>query len=192
MPIHYEKNPTGTDEHLVLITIDRPEAKNALDMYHFRDLAGAWKQFRYDDDAWVAIVTGVERNFMAGADLKTYIPQITELAEADQHRRGHRGRRLPLDRRHARRAARHEDLQADRRRDQRSVCGGRHGDARRHRHPHRHDERQVRRDGAEARVCSPVVARPLGCPGSWRSRPRWSSCSPPRRSRPSVRSSWGC
>jgi len=81
MPIHYEKNPTGIDEHIVLITIDRPEAKNALDMYHFRDLAGAWKQFRYDDNAWVAVVTGVERNFMAGADLKTYIPQITDLAE---------------------------------------------------------------------------------------------------------------
>lgn len=81
MPIHYEKDPTGTDEHLVLITIDRPEAKNALDMYHFRDLAGAWKQFRYDDEAWVAIVTGVGRNFMAGADLKTFIPQITELSK---------------------------------------------------------------------------------------------------------------
>lgn len=81
MPIHYEKNPTGSDEHLVLITIDRPESKNALDIYHFRDLAGAWKEFRYDDDAWVAIVTGVGRNFMSGADLKTYIPQITKLAE---------------------------------------------------------------------------------------------------------------
>jgi enoyl-CoA hydratase len=80
VPIHYEKNPTGSDEHLVLITIDRPEAKNSLDMYHFRDLANAWKDFRYDDEAWVAIITGVERNFMAGADLKTYIPQITELA----------------------------------------------------------------------------------------------------------------
>lgn len=75
MPIHYEKN----DEHIVRITIDRPEARNALDLYHFRDLAGAWRRFKDDEDAWVAIVTGVERNFMVGADLKTYIPQITEL-----------------------------------------------------------------------------------------------------------------
>jgi enoyl-CoA hydratase len=75
MPIHYEKN----DEHIVLITIDRPEARNALDMYHFRDLAAAWRSFKDDEDAWVAIVTGVERNFMVGADLKTYIPQITKL-----------------------------------------------------------------------------------------------------------------
>jgi len=82
MPIHVEKHPTGEAglEHVVLITIDRPEAKNSLDMYHFRDLSQAWKDFRYDDDQWVAIITGVGQNFMAGADLKTYIPQVTELA----------------------------------------------------------------------------------------------------------------
>ena len=75
MPIHSEKN----DEHITLITIDRPETRNALDLYHFRDLAAAWREFGEDEDAWVAIITGVERNFMSGADLKTYIPQITEL-----------------------------------------------------------------------------------------------------------------
>jgi len=75
MPIHYELD----DEHIATITIDRPEARNACDMYHFRDLAGAWRAFRDDPRAWVAIVTGVGRNFMSGADLKTYIPQITAL-----------------------------------------------------------------------------------------------------------------
>ena len=75
MPIHYEKN----DEHVVLITIDRPEARNSLDMYHFRDLANAWRRFGEDDDAWVAIITGVKGNFCSGADLKLYIPQITAL-----------------------------------------------------------------------------------------------------------------
>src|SRR5581483_11406495 len=62
-----------------VITIDRPESKNSLDLYHFRDLANAWRRFRDEDDAWVAIVTGVGHNFMSGADLKTYIPQITAL-----------------------------------------------------------------------------------------------------------------
>jgi enoyl-CoA hydratase len=50
-------------------------------MYHFRDLARAWRDFNADEDAWVAVVTGVGRNFMAGADLKTFIPQITKLQE---------------------------------------------------------------------------------------------------------------
>ena len=35
MPIHYEQD----SEHVVLITIDRPEARNSCDLYHFRDLA---------------------------------------------------------------------------------------------------------------------------------------------------------
>jgi enoyl-CoA hydratase len=68
------------DDHLVVITIDRPQRKNALDLYHFRDLAQAWRDFRDDDDLWVAIVTGVDGCFMAGADLEDYVPQITELS----------------------------------------------------------------------------------------------------------------
>lgn len=82
MPIHVEKHPKFDDavlEHAVLITIDRPETRNALDIYHFRDLANAWMDFRDDEEMWLAIVTGVPGAFMAGADLKTYIPQITEL-----------------------------------------------------------------------------------------------------------------
>jgi enoyl-CoA hydratase len=75
VPIHYQPR----DDHVLLITIDRPERKNALDLYHFRDLAKAWRDFRDDDDLWVAIVTGVDECFMSGADLKDYIPQITDL-----------------------------------------------------------------------------------------------------------------
>jgi enoyl-CoA hydratase len=75
MPIHYESR----DDHIVVITIDRPEARNALDMYHFRDLAQSWRRFKDDPHAWVAVITGVGDAFMAGADLKTYIPQVTKL-----------------------------------------------------------------------------------------------------------------
>jgi enoyl-CoA hydratase len=74
MAIHYERD----DEHIVRITIDRPP-RNALDLYHFRDLAAAWRRFGDDPDAWVAIVTGVGESFCVGADLKTYIPQVTDL-----------------------------------------------------------------------------------------------------------------
>ncbi len=77
MPIHYERK----DDHVFQIVIDRPQVKNALDLHHFRDLAAAWRTFKDDDDAWVAIITGVGRNFMVGADLKTYIPQITKLQQ---------------------------------------------------------------------------------------------------------------
>src|SRR5438309_11713709 len=79
MPIHYE-----ADDHVAVITIDRPETRNALDMYHFRDLAAAWRTVKDDDDIWAAIVTGVGDAFMAGADLKTFIPQITKLQKEIQ------------------------------------------------------------------------------------------------------------
>jgi enoyl-CoA hydratase len=81
MPIHYATD----EEHVVLITIDRPEARNAADMAHFKALREAWERFEADDQAWVAIITGVGESFFAGADLKTYIPEITrfqkEIAE---------------------------------------------------------------------------------------------------------------
>ena len=75
MPIHYEND----DEHIVIITIDRPEARNSADMEHFKLLREAWDRFGADDDAWVAIITGVEQSFFAGADLKKYVPEITKL-----------------------------------------------------------------------------------------------------------------
>ena len=69
---------TGED-HVVTITINRPEARNSLDMEHFFRLRSAWEQFGDDDDAYVAIVTGVGPDFCVGADLKSYIPQLTAL-----------------------------------------------------------------------------------------------------------------
>jgi enoyl-CoA hydratase len=74
MAIHYEKD----DEHVVLVTIDRPEARNSADMEHFKQLRESWERFRDDDDAWIAIITGVGDAFFTGADLKRYIPEITK------------------------------------------------------------------------------------------------------------------
>ncbi|MBL7486827.1 enoyl-CoA hydratase/isomerase family protein [Frankia sp. AgB1.9] len=79
MPVHYEVGTRAP--HVALITLDRPEAKNACDLEHFHQLAETWKRFAADDEAWVAIFTGVGRAFMAGADLKTYVPEITALSQ---------------------------------------------------------------------------------------------------------------
>ena len=74
MPIHYHLD----NDHIARIVIDRPEAKNAMDMDHFFQLRTAWDRFGEEDEAWVAVITGVKDVFLVGADLKTYIPQITE------------------------------------------------------------------------------------------------------------------
>src|SRR5215813_11105032 len=76
MAIHYEK-----DNHIVTITIDRPEARNSLDLEHFGQLADSWVRFRDDDDAFVAIITGVDDVYCVGADLKKFITAVTENVE---------------------------------------------------------------------------------------------------------------
>jgi enoyl-CoA hydratase len=81
VPVHYELGKRSDAPNVVLITLDRPEAKNACDLEHFHQLAQAWKRFAADDEAWVAIFTGVGHSYMAGADLKTYVPEITALSK---------------------------------------------------------------------------------------------------------------
>src|SRR5512146_2177297 len=56
---------------LAIVTLNRPEALNALNGAVRRGLLDAFTSFRDDPDAWVAIVTGGgDRAFSAGADLK--------------------------------------------------------------------------------------------------------------------------
>jgi enoyl-CoA hydratase len=81
VPVRYELGARPEAPHVALITLDRPETKNACDLEHFHQLAQAWKRFGEDTDAWVAIFTGVDRAFMSGADLKTYVPEITALSK---------------------------------------------------------------------------------------------------------------
>jgi enoyl-CoA hydratase/carnithine racemase len=56
------------------LTLNRPEAKNAIDTETHELLWSAWEDFRDDDDIDVAILTGSGDAFSSGADLKTYIP----------------------------------------------------------------------------------------------------------------------
>ena len=58
-------------DHIVTITLNRPERMNAMGQELFRQLVEADKKFAADDDAWVAIYTGAgDRAFSAGRDLK--------------------------------------------------------------------------------------------------------------------------
>jgi enoyl-CoA hydratase/carnithine racemase len=69
----YEKR-----DRIAYVTINRPEAKNAVDPETHELLWQTWEDFRDDDSLDVAIVTGSGDAFCAGADLKTYIPPIIE------------------------------------------------------------------------------------------------------------------
>jgi enoyl-CoA hydratase/carnithine racemase len=67
----YEKR-----ERIAYVTINRPEARNAIDPETQDLLVHTWTDFRDDDSVDVAILTGSGEAFCAGADLKTYIPPI--------------------------------------------------------------------------------------------------------------------
>src|SRR5918996_236832 len=62
---------------IAYLTINRPEARNAIDPDVHRAMIETWGEFRDDDEVDVAILTGAgDEAFCAGADLKTYIPQV--------------------------------------------------------------------------------------------------------------------
>lgn len=57
---------------VVVITIDRPAQRNAVDAATALKLADAFRAFDADDAQSVAILTGANGHFCAGADLKAY------------------------------------------------------------------------------------------------------------------------
>lgn len=67
----YRYIKTEKQNHLVTITINRPEVMNSIHPPTSAELGHAFDEFQEDDDAWVAIITGEgERAFSAGNDLK--------------------------------------------------------------------------------------------------------------------------
>jgi enoyl-CoA hydratase len=64
-PVRYE-----TDGPIAIVTIDRPEVRNAVDRPTAAELAAAFRRFEEDPDLCVAVLTGADGTFCAGADLK--------------------------------------------------------------------------------------------------------------------------
>jgi enoyl-CoA hydratase len=57
---------------VAVVQIERPAVRNAVDAAAARKLAEAFRRFDADEQASVAILTGVGEHFCAGADLKAY------------------------------------------------------------------------------------------------------------------------
>jgi enoyl-CoA hydratase len=66
MPVHFEK--TGP---VAVITLDRPDRRNAVDRATAAELYAAARRFEDDRDARVLVVAGRPEAFCAGADLKS-------------------------------------------------------------------------------------------------------------------------
>jgi len=77
------------DDGIAVITINRPEKRNALDAEHYMALSEAWTRVRDDGEIRVAVITGAgEKVFSAGADLKSWIGRKIDMSEMWQTQRG--------------------------------------------------------------------------------------------------------
>src|SRR3954465_546699 len=77
----YEKR-----DRIAYVTLNRPEARNAVDWETHHLLWEAWEDFAVDDAVDVAILTGAGDGFCAGAALKTFIPEWIQNASANRVR----------------------------------------------------------------------------------------------------------
>lgn len=69
-------------DRIAYITLNRPEAMNAMDPEVYTLLSKAWIDVRDNPEVWVAVITGAgEKAFTAGADLKIAIPKEQEKAD---------------------------------------------------------------------------------------------------------------
>lgn len=83
MPVRLEK--PGDHPHVALLTLDRPEKANSLDLEMLRDLASAWREIADDEDVRCAVVTGAgERVFCAGMDMTSTIVVSQRLARGER------------------------------------------------------------------------------------------------------------
>lgn len=70
LPISTSHCVVERDGHVVTVTMSRPEARNALSADMLVGMADAWAYVSSTDDVRVAILTGADGQFCAGADLK--------------------------------------------------------------------------------------------------------------------------
>jgi len=63
------------EEHIAYVTLNRPEAMNALDPDSWAELHQIWRDIKADPEIRVAILTGAgERAFCTGSDMKKTMP----------------------------------------------------------------------------------------------------------------------
>jgi enoyl-CoA hydratase/carnithine racemase len=67
---------TGKDSGVAVVTLDRPERLNAIDLEMVDELRGLWRELRADDAVRAVVLTGSgERAFCTGIDRDVVVPQ---------------------------------------------------------------------------------------------------------------------
>ncbi|MFE9485774.1 enoyl-CoA hydratase/isomerase family protein [Streptomyces sp. NPDC006641] len=70
------RTETDRETGVALVTLDRPEKHNAIDLATAAELAAAWRSFRFDDGVRAVVLTGAGgRAFCTGIDRGVDVPQ---------------------------------------------------------------------------------------------------------------------
>ncbi len=65
----YETLIYDKQDHIAMVTLNRPESLNALNSVLRPEILEVCKEMKADDDVWAVIVTGAGRGFCSGADI---------------------------------------------------------------------------------------------------------------------------
>src|SRR6201988_1342979 len=85
--MRYETLKYEQQEHVVVVTYNRPNQHNAISRHMNAEFHEAFARFRDDDSAFVLVITGAgETTFCAGWDLQD-AAELTELGDFDQFRK---------------------------------------------------------------------------------------------------------
>ena len=82
----YDTIKYEVDGHTATITLNRPDALNALSPHMITELRAAYDEAENDDNVWILIVTGTGRAFCTGADV----------SEIPERRQGRQRAALPV------------------------------------------------------------------------------------------------
>jgi enoyl-CoA hydratase len=71
------------EDHVMTVTMNRPDRYNAMTLHMFARMADAWQRASDDDDIRVIILTGAGGNFSSGADLRAMAGDVAATDDLD-------------------------------------------------------------------------------------------------------------
>lgn len=77
----------ATEDAVAVVTLDRPDALNAVNWELHRDLENVWLDLAADDTVRAVVLTGAGRAFSAGGDLRRMLARATNPEERDPYAR---------------------------------------------------------------------------------------------------------
>src|SRR5438128_1180968 len=74
--MNYQTINTEVVDGVAILTLNRPDKRNAMSPRMHEEITDALDDLRYDDAAKVVVITGAGKSFCAGMDLKEFFHEL--------------------------------------------------------------------------------------------------------------------